>query len=560
MRKKPGRLAELTARDLNPGVVLEWKPLSAEERAELHTLRSKDNIPMQRYFDSQLGIVCWGRDPRYKLHDDVLAVKVDGEEHYIKIHDRELARAMKKLDPYQQSLFVQIFGPAVRAYAQTITSLNPEFWITNQQRDALAAAVKVGGEHGIKTAVKNLARTPGAIAGMWAAERGSKAHSEWQKWAEEFNESGARIDYFGLQNIIEKGKNLQNMMDEAARRTSLVRAKQAGRAIVKFTEDLNAAIENSTRLAIYRSLREGGATRKQAASYALNATVNFYRKGRFGPELNVMWMFSNANIQGTMGTFMKAIQSKGVRRILYGMMVFGYATAMWNRLIGGKDDDDVDRWDKISDAAKQRSFIFMLPGGTSVKIALPYNYNFAPYAGVLLDEVVHGGDKISAAAKFATSILDSFSPFGTGELARSVVPTALTPIVDLYANTNFAGAPIRPEQPRFGPPKPESELYFPNVNPIAREATRMMNELTGGNVYRPGRIDLNPEEISYVVRFLGGGTGSFLWDSMKLVGDLAQGKTIGKEYGDIRLMDVPFARRFVAEPCNPGTPRNSARI
>ena len=53
------------------------------------------------------------------------------------------------------------------------------------------------------------------------------------------------------------------------------------------------------RLAAYRAAREKGVPVDRAASIAKNVTVNFNRRGTFGPAMNAAYLFYNASMQGS---------------------------------------------------------------------------------------------------------------------------------------------------------------------------------------------------------------------------------------------------------------------
>ena len=46
-------------------------------------------------------------------------------------------------------------------------------------------------------------------------------------------------------------------------------------------------------------------------------------------------------------------------------------------------------------------------------------------------------------------MMNAFNPIGGATIATIGMPTFITPFVELYANKNFMGAPIRYEDDRF---------------------------------------------------------------------------------------------------------------
>jgi hypothetical protein len=135
----------------------------------------------------------------------------------------------------------------------------------------------------------------------------------------------------------------------------------------------------------------------------------------------------------------------------------------------------------------------------------------------------------------------AFNPLGADQsLLKTIIPTVLKPYYEHEMNKNFAGTPIRPEQPSYGPEKPDSELHFRSVNPAVKSFTTWLNEATGGNSVRPGAISVSPETIEHIFQFIFGATGAFAARTGTSAYRVATGKT-----EDMTWNDVPFARRVV---------------
>jgi hypothetical protein len=130
-----------------------------------------------------------------------------------------------------------------------------------------------------------------------------------------------------------------------------------------------------------------------------------------------------------------------------------------------------------------------------------------------------------------------------------LAPTVVRPIVQLSENKNFAGQPIRKEQPPYSPKVPESSLYFKTVNPGTQKLTEWLNEKTGGNytidreggrkAVTSGMIDINPENIDHLIDFAGGGTGRFITNIFK------SGYKMLNEGDFPPISNIPFARQVV---------------
>ena len=63
------------------------------------------------------------------------------------------------------------------------------------------------------------------------------------------------------------------------------------------------SVEQATRLAAYKNLRESGYTKRQSAIATRDLTVDFNQKGQEGARFRAYWLFSNAGIQGNFTMF-----------------------------------------------------------------------------------------------------------------------------------------------------------------------------------------------------------------------------------------------------------------
>ena len=315
---------------------------------------------------------------------------------------------------------------------------------------------------------------------------------------------------------------------------------------------LNSAVENATRLATYSTLRENGYSVQKAAYASRNITVNFTRKGTAGPLLNSIYLFANANIQGTARIFQAVATSPKVRKILTGVMVAGYFRSMVNRIIGGQDETGESYYDKIPQYIKETNFIVMKPEseGQYFKIPMPYGYSVADYTGQLLSEVSPkeafggGASKSKALAKLAGAMLDNFNPLGASKsLLQTISPTILSPITDYALNMDYSGRPIMPTPSPFdATPPPNSQRYWSNVGPIPKAIAQKLNELTGGNEVRSGSIDISPETIGQVYDFFTGSAGKF---AERLVTLPRSALKVGQgemDWADV-VGDIPMTRK-----------------
>ena len=492
------------------------------------------------YFDERSGEVRYRKDQRLKLADNVLSVKQDGKAYLITIHDKALAAAMKNLGVERSGMIVRGLAAVNHYLAIVNTGGNPEFVLSNFDRDAQTAAIHLSGEQSTKMAAQVMASLPKAMKGI-ALQQLGKPGGEWGRAYEDLQAAGGKVGFFGLRTLDEIQRELIATVRDAegsAARTAL--------KMIRGVKDLifaaNEVVENAARLAAFKVAQEHGFTTEAAASLAKNLTVNFNRKGELGPMMNALWLFYNAGLQGSVRMF-QALKHPKVQAAALGIVLASVALSALNRAIGGDDEDRLNRYDKVPDGIKERNLILMRPDGSYFKLPLPYGYNIFHVLGQQMEAVLHGSKTpIEGSVTLFSAIWNAFNPLG-GEktLLQSVSPTITDPLVELSTNRDWTGRPIKPEQSRFELKKPESQLYWSSVSPTSKAIAQWLNEATGGSTIRPGAIDISPEVLDYLVGELTGGAGSFINRATNAVIKLSRGE-------EIPLRKIPFVRVFAGDP------------
>lgn len=459
------------------------------------------------------GEVRWVPNHAAAFADNVIQAKRNGQTYLITVHDPLIARAMKNLSQEQGheaiDKVVYVLGSINRYFALVNTSLNPEFVITNLIRDIQTAFINLSAEQSAKMARNMVKDLQPAIRGAYRAIRkrpGPK--TEYQQWYEEYAAAGGKIGFFGLAPVEVRQRQLDRLIKRADGDV-FWNTVEGAKAIGKYVMDLNATVENATRLAAYANARKAGFSKAQAASLAKNLTVNFNRKGELGTVINSLWLFSNASIQGSTRMLQMLMRSKRGRAIFAGIAIGAVAWDAMNRAISeASDGEDEDPYKRITDFEKQRNLIIMRPDGTYYKIPLPYGYNVPYVIGMQVSGLLHGGKPDDASLKILHAMIDSFNPLGGSDVYQAAMPTLADPFVQIERNTSFSGSMLRPEQNKFEP-VPDSQLAFRNASPTAKWIAETINKKTGGNEVRPGKIDISPSSIEVIASTIVGGAGRF---------------------------------------------------
>lgn len=461
---------------------------------------------------------------------------------------RRLADSMRNLTQHQLDWVTQHLGKLNRFLSAVNTSYNPEFLITNAFRDIQTATVNMVGIDRDGLIKGTLRDYPAALKGSvkGAFKRGS---GEWGRWYTEFVNEGGRVYFNQVESVAEIRKRVQDSFALAASRKGdgpkRIALKRAFKSVTDLVDAANTGVENAIRLAAYKNARESGMSKEQAASLAKNLTVNFNRRGTFGPAMNAAYLFFNASMQGSV-RILQATRSPKVRKVLAGVAVSAIALELMNALMAGEDDDGENFYDKISDFDKSRNMIVMLPegGGAHIKIPLPYGYNVFWNLGRTMGEIGRrGGDRWQESmGNWVGSVVDAFNPVGgTESLMNFLAPTAIDPIVDLERNRDFTDRPIMPEQNPYGADVPDAQRYYPSVGPHWRSVTELLTAATGGDAITPGAIDVSPETLEHLSGVVLGAAGSFLDRNVGLLGKIMEG---GEE---VEANDLPLVRKIVGQ-------------
>ena len=510
-------------------------------------------ITMRPFIDKKTGKVKYRAESRIAAEDadHTITAKVNGKERRV-ILNRENAVAMKVADSMrnlsQQEMngFVKATAWLNRYLSMINTSLNPEFVISNAFRD-LQLGIVAAGEEGVADMKKKVIKD--YKNALVAAEKGAfgKYDGEWGKWYREWEAQGGRVFFNQVDDIKRMRDQNKKIMKDAMTGKSI---SKAIRGTLDIIQKVNLGVESAIRLAAYKNLREAGMSKLKAAAASKELTVNFNRKGVYGPVINSLYLFANAAIQGNVKV-LRFTTTKTGQKAIAGVVVLGALVEIASQMISGEDDDGEKFHNKIPEYEKSRNWIITYGTGRGdyIKIPAPYGLNVFSHIGRGIVEIASGSKKPSQAAlEMITTMMDSFNPIGGSfdlsepeDIASLLAPTALDLPLDLGFNRDFTGRSIMPEQSPYGPPIPDSQLKWGSVSPFFDSITQWANRVTGGSAVESGLIDVSPETLEYIFGFGTGGAGNFV----KRLYDLPQKLTDPSREFEAR--DIPFVRKFAGQ-------------
>jgi hypothetical protein len=503
--------------------------------------------------------------------NETIAVRVQGKPVFIRVKDAgmledlQMAGAVGSGD--QAKLYFRVWSGAMQTLAKLRTTLSPAFVFIDAIRNTETGGFFNLVKYGPKTAAKAYARMFKAARVAWKAERdgtwqgntdtitirepGQAPRTITLKEAYDmYRADGGKIGYLDIKEIEDIQQDIQQRFRAAQVAGSLDPRTYGTQMldVVNKVEDLMldaaGSIETAMRFATYMARLEAGANRQDATDAAKNVTVNFDRKGKWTPHLGLLYMFANANIQGTRATYNLVFKSGKAGAILGGSLVaLGYAIAQLGA--GASGDDDEPYWDKkLYKQAKLKNLVFFTAEGDTVTIPMAYGAGFFVNLGYAMSDLQRGVPLAKVGAFMRDSFFTHFSPFGSMDNpATFAAPTLLDPVLVNATNLTEQGIPLMPDSV-FDGSKPDSEKFWASTRgTMFQQLSRAINEATGGTPAYSGVVDVSPETLRYWFAFATGGAGGFVRDSAETI-------FLTSEIGLDSAVDknkIPIVRSFVQQ-------------
>lgn len=500
-----------------------------------------------------------------------VSVLVDGRPVVIEFTSEHIARAIRGIDVDHMPKWLSGVNRYMGYLRNMITQYSPEFALRNLFRDSGEGFVNLSIDFDAKTAaaIVNPVKIAQGFGALRRAIRKGNFDGDWGQAAEKFMKLGGMSGWWQLNEVSKRTRNLKEAIENGGfSENPWVNTKEQGRKLLDVLDDYNRVVENIIRVSTFKYLTENNVvnpdtgkpfTEKQAAAYGKDLTVNFNRKGLYGGSIGGFFLFFNAAVQG-IARQAQPFFSEHTRtrwRAAAAPVIIGttaYLMIDLARILMGRDEDEEYYYDKINEWTRTHNII--LPNILSedpedfLKIPLPYGYNTYYAAGDALNRLVTGATSLEdAALQLSAAAIDSYNPIGTasGETAghtafKTLLPTVLKPGHELVMNLDFAGRPIKPEPFPFAIEEPQSQQYYPWVGSWAKETSKYLNELTGGDEVTSGLVDISPEHLEYVVQYFGGGSGRFLTGLVNTSENIVEHLSGEEDMELYDIYEVPFAR------------------
>lgn len=327
---------------------------------------------------------------------------------------------------------------------------------------------------------------------------------------------------------------------------------------------LNRSAENCARFAAFVTSREFGRNIDRAIYDAKEISVNFNKKGSGGKMVNangqtvlgkagsyiggggrLLYVFWNAGIQGftNFGRQAKLHPAKFTAGAT-ALFALGYVIPMLAQMLGGGDGDDDDKnaYYNLPEYIR-RSNICFYAGEQWITIPLPIEYRAMYGMGELAHGVISGNEHYTDAelGRQMAAQISQIMPLDMLEGGGGIspfIPSAAKPFTEAYImNKSWTGLPVYKDTP-FNKNDPEWTKAYASADKHLVAFAKWLNEVSGGDDFKKGSIDINPAKIEYLLNGTFGGMFTFP-NKIKKTGETMFGDR------DFKWRNMPIANRLI---------------
>ena len=517
----------------------------------------------------------------------MVIVKKDGLEYTVYINGNpRAAQAMNGLtNPDSGShKLVNLVKRINRQMAANFTTRNPAFVISNLARDVIFSTSAVSIKEDAKYSnrfKRNLVKNGfGLRLGelFYKFDKNSlDTSNELERYFLEFLKNGGETGYTALHSVEEHRKLIERSIMDAKGVIDLGRIfglkpgkvttpttlgiVPAFQCVAKWTEFGNRCAEDVSRFTTYMTSRQMGRSISRSISDAKEITVNFNKKGAGGlgaTTFKSLFLFFNAAVQSlTNFTNLAKANPKRFSAVIGGYTAAGMLLPIMNNLLismfGG--DDDKDAYENLPEWVRKNNFCFWLGGDMFLTIPIPIELRAFYGAGELFRSYAEGkGDNRNIGMELMGQFTEllPINPFGGGEwnipkgtptknivgtIAGNLMPDAGKPIYQVVQNKDFFGKPIYKDS--FNELMPEWTKAYAGTSKALASSAKFLNEVTGGDKYERGALNVNPAVLEHFFESYFGGLGKTINQT---------GKTISMIWDEDERMwrSVPVLNRFLS--------------
>ncbi len=475
--------------------------------------------------------------------DNIVSVLIDGERVHLKVEDPDFLDALLHLNPQSSNAVIEVARKATNAMKLLTTGINPIFGLTrNIFRDIPEGYVfSKTTDNPFRYAWDTLESfasvfADGALGGINNSRALQRLTPEYFK---SFLVDRARLykDYKALGG--------GHSSPAAANRDLLAQSKRSllpqqnkganiGKKAWNALENLNNALESGPRMGEFKRIRkaEGDdySSRIRGLFEAQDLTTNFKRSGKIVKDLDAIFPYMNAAVQG-LDKLLRSVKDRPAA-------VTGKALSMISlpTIALYAYNYNNPAYQKLSNHTKDNFYLIPTTDGKFIKIAKPRELS-VPFSGLLERTMRAWFEEDPDAFKdFANTAATMFTPPGIPiqELAegkyeeaalKPVKDTIAGPLVELAMNKNFADSPIVPKYLEGVSPRHQ---YDANTSELSKYIGDTMN--------------VSPKQIDHLIRGYTGVIGQVALPATTQGATL--GETLEKQMTADSVFSTDASKRF----------------
>ena len=494
------------------------------------------------------------------LHQHQVVVKRNGRDIVLTINGNpRLAQALNGMTNPDAAVrgsigaMLNVLGEVNRTLSALYTTFQPDFIVSNFLRDTIYSNSMVWIKEEPKYAAKynvNFTKLPLVKMKLLLAQyrKGElDMDNEVELMFQQFMRNGGETGFLRMADIESHKKEIEKTLKSMGSNLPLGAAREA---LVTWVGEVGRAIEMRARFAAFVTSREAGRSIDRAIWDSKEISVNFNKKGAGDTMLGMhgqtligntssfisgvgrmFYVFWNAAMQGTFNNFGKYGLRHPAKAIT--LMLGAYSMGLLISALGAGGDDD--SYYDLPETTRRQNILIKGPGNTWIKIPLSIEYRSIYGMGELAGSTIFHKERLELGDLVAQ--MSQILPIDFMEGKEAFYPSSVKPIIEVANNKSWYGSPIWKET-EYNKPLPQWTKAFKSANRDLVNFAALLNEVSGGNKYKKGEIDLNPAAIEYLLRQYTGGIFT-VYNQVRNMTDVA---TNNKDF-DWRY--VPLANRVV---------------
>lgn len=425
------------------------------------------------------------------------------------------------------------FGEKInRQLSAFYTTRNPDFVISNFIRDMLYANSIVWVKERPNYALRfhrNIGRcNPAQMKILLSKHKKGELdmNNSLEHMFHQFIMNGGETGYANVRDIEQHKNDIQR---ELKRANGKIGIKRSLSLLGEKLDEYNRAVENCARFAAFLTSREMGRTIDRSIYDAKDISVNFNKKGSGAKFMKATgqtkigktsafisgigrsgYVFWNAAIQGTTN-FGRQFKRHPAKAFTASATMFILGALIAGMGMGDDGDDDKNSYWNLPESVRRSNILFRV-GEQWVSIPLPVEYRSIYGMGELMVSAMSGKEHFTnselgkAIAGQVIQILPIDFLEGEGGV-KAFVPSAVKPFAEVISNKGWTGMPIYKDTP-YNKNMPEWTKTYKSANKYLVGLAKTLNEVTGGDAYTKGSVNINPAQIEYLLNGYFGGVSN----------------------------------------------------